>query len=331
MPQSKKRINSRRFCVLAVLISFLLLPSLVMGQVSVDKGGKSWKLKLKSQFLHDDNVAQNPDRPPLLAPRNSDSGWNGNAAFNYTHKFNNKFSLAGDIDVDATLYSDLTQFDLVAIMAGFKPKYKFSENMFVDLQYFYMRNIAGGNDFSGVNYINPSFNYLHKKFGLTRVHYFYKNTDNFQNQARDGDQHGGGFTHIYLIPNSRHYIGAGYQVSAEETQGSVLTTGAFRDFDRTIHDFKVLGRIMLPMDIEFNGEYKFSFREYDTFAATAGSVRDDKQHNFRLRFRKVLWDTLGILNKVTARLDYHHQNNDSNFLVRDYHSNRFMGGLEARF
>lgn len=320
---SKEKTNSGRYYFFIIAIAILLLPSLVFGQVSVDKGGKSWKLQLKSQFLHDDNVAQNPDKPPVLANPDSDNGWNGSAAFNYTHKFNNKFSLAGDVDIDATIYSDLGQFDLIAFMGGIKPKYKFNENMFVDMQYFYMRNIAGGNDFSGVNYVNPSFNHLHKKFGLTRVHYFYKNTDNFVNQARDGDQHGGGITHIYLIPNSRHYIGAGYQISGEDTVGR---------FDRTIHDFKVLGRVMLPMEIELNGEYKFSFREYDTFAATTvGAIRDDEQHNFRFRFRKVLWDTLGMLNKVTARIDFHHQNNESNFLVRDYHSNRFMGGLEARF
>jgi len=328
---SRTNITSSRICFLLV-IALLILPAQAMAQLGITKGGKNWKLKLKTQFLLDDNVAQNPDVPPVLAQPDSDGGFNGNLAFNYTHKFNNKLSIAADYDFDGTVYAELTQFNLLANMWGLKPKYKFNERMFVDMQYFYMWNIAGGNSFSGVNYINPSFNHLHKKFGLTRVHYFYKNTDNFINQARDGEQHGGGITHIYLIPNSKHYVGVGYQVSDEDTQGSTLATGAFRDFDRTIHDFKVLGRIQLPMEIMLNGEYKFSYREYDTFASsTAGTMRDDKQHNFRFRFRKVMWDKLGFLNKVTGRIDFHHQNNHSNLTFRDYTSNRFMGGVEARF
>lgn len=327
-----KNFSFGRIFILLALTA-ILLPAQAFGQLSVDKAGKNWKLQLKTQFLHDDNVAQNPDSPPVITSSESDSGFNGNLGFNYTHKFNNKISLAADYDIDATVYSDLSQFDLIAQMWGLKPKYKFNERMFVDMQYFYMWNIAGGNSFSGVNYLNPSFNYLHKKFGLTRIHYFYKNTDNFVNQARDGDQHGGGITHIYLIPNSKHYVGVGYQISDEDTDGSILGTGVFRDFDRTIHDFKVLGRVMLPEDIQLSGEYKFSYREYDNFTLAAASTtqRDDKQHNFRFRLRKVLFETLGFMDNVTMRLDYIHQNNESNFLLRDYHSNRFMGGVEARF
>ena len=222
----EKFTHGRVFLILTLVA--LLMPVQAFGQLSVNKAGKNWKLQLKTQFLHDDNVAQNPDTPPVVTSQESDSGFNGNLGFNYTHKFNNKISLAADYDIDATVYGDLSQFDLIAQMWGLKPKYKFNESMFVDMQYFYMWNIAGGNSFSGVNYINPSFNHLHKTFGLTRVHYFYKNTDNFQNQARDGDQHGGGITHIYLIPNSKNYVGVGYQVSDEDTDGGILASGAFR-------------------------------------------------------------------------------------------------------
>jgi len=305
-----------------VVLFSLTVPAGLQAQ-TLEKQGKNWKLQLKSQFILDDNVAQNPDRPPPIAVPDSDAAWNGNAAFTYIHQFNNKISLAADYDIDATIWADLGQFDLIANMWGLKPKYRINENSFVEMQYFYIWNIAGGNSFSGINYINPSYSHLDSDWGLTRVHYFLKNTDNFVNQGRDGDQHGGGFTHVYLIPKTSHYVGFGYEFSAEDTAGR---------FDRDKHDIKVLGRVMLPMDIQLFGEYKFSYRKYDTFAADkVGAIRQDEQHNFRFRFRKVLWDTLGFLDKVTARIDYVHQNNESNLFFRDYKSNRFMGGLEARF
>ncbi|MFQ5482127.1 MAG: surface lipoprotein assembly modifier [Nitrospinaceae bacterium] len=290
---------------------------------SLEKKGKNWNVKLRTQLVVEDNLAQNPDGSPPLTIPGSDGGWNGNGTAAFTYRHDKKFSVTADYDIDITVYQDLGEFDLIAQMWGVKPKYRFNSRMFLELQYFYIWNIAGGDSFSGIHYVNPRFAYLHPKWGLTQIQYFVKSTDNFVNQGRDGTQHGGGFTHIYLLPGSQHYVGLGYQVSDEDTEGR---------FDRLKHDFKVLGRLILPLDIKFNGEYKFSLRKYDAFAAdNPGAVREDEQHNYRVRVTKMLTEQWGFMEKLQARFEFLHQNNQSNFSLRDYKTNRFSWGLEARF
>lgn len=182
--------------------------------------------------------------------------------------------------------------------------------------------MRGGNSFSGVNYLGPSYTRSLGKWGLISARAFYANIDNFRNQARDADEFGGAFDYAYIFTSTKNYVGVGYQVSDQDTAGR---------FDRTTQDFKVKGRFALPHELQFNAQYKFSLREYDTFASSRSSIREDNQHNFRLGLSRVLMDQWQFLHGITANVNWSRQTNFSNLFFREFTSNTVMGGLSASF
>ncbi len=318
------KINSPRLIANALLVSLFYISTMAspaLAQQTGFQGGKNWQVKVTGDFIQETNLVQNPGGLFLFNNRN-DSGFRWSADGTYIHQFSDKWSLEGNYNLDITVYQDLGQYDTISNAFTLKPRYKFKPNLFLDFQYMYMHNVVGGNNFSGVNLVSPSLSHIHPKWGLTQINFAYTNTDNFVNQGRDADEFGGGFMHYYLFPGTRHHIGAGYQISGENTAGN---------FDRTVHDFKLRGKVGLPMGIDFNGRYKFSHRDYDTFAATGGGIRDDDRHTFGLKFSKMLWSKLFFLNKVKASLGWTRIHNNSNTLFRDFINNRFQGGITARF
>lgn len=289
---------------------------------TLSKAGKNWKVKLNIGTLINDNVAQNPGGAFNLFGQDGDSAFSWSGSGEYLHTFNDRLSLKGEYQIDQTVYSDLGQYDLLTNSWGLRPRYKFDRNAFLDFQYFYIWSVAGGNSFSGVNYFSPTYSRLLGKWGLVQARFFYANTDNFRNQARDADEFGGGLDYVYIFQGTRNYLGIGYQGVEEDTAGR---------FDRTRHEVKLRGQYLLPYDIRFKGRYRYSFRDYDTFASSGGGVRQDNQHNFNFSVSKVLMNRWEFLNGLTGAISWIRITNDSNALFREYESNQVTFTLTAGF
>ncbi|QPJ62945.1 MAG: DUF560 domain-containing protein [Candidatus Nitronauta litoralis] len=322
------KINRKKTLGLAgTLILGLWLPSSA-NAVDFSQKGKNWKAKIKSQYVYDSNVTQNPiegrDVPlSLRGADNDDSAINYDAFASYTVNFTKKFKVEGSYEIDGTTYFELSRYDLITQMFGLKPVYNISPLANITFQYFYFHNINDGNSFSGVNYISPSFNHFSKKFGVTRLYLKYKSTDNFVNQGRDADSYGVGFKHIYLFSNYQNNVGIGYEYSNDDTAGN---------FDRDIHTVTVSSKVSLPLDVVMNTSYRYSNRDYRTFlATTAPNTREDFFHTFRANFQKVFLKNFGIIEKVLGNVKYTYNFNDSNTEFREYQNHRVDVGLDVRF
>jgi len=288
-----------------------------------NESGKNWSFKLETRYAYDDNVVQVPTRMslrPVLRDGADDHLYEWSASGRFKHAFNNKFSIRADYDIDMTIHSDLSQYDLTSHLVGIRPRYKFTKLMNVELTYKYIYNIVDGENFSGIHYFEPSFNYMNKKFGLTRLFYTYKYSDNWLNDLRDNDQHSLGITQY---SNFTKRISVGYKYSNDNSIGS--------SFDRDIHIISVRGKMPLFYGIDMDAVAQFSFRNYDHRIATNGDLRDDTQNKAFVTFSKVVLEKFGFLQKLTAKFKYRYIFNESNLLIREYRTNRYDAVLEARF
>ncbi len=307
----------------AVLLSLLISsPAMAQAQL-VQKSGKNWKVNFNIGTFHNDNVAQSSGGGLLnLTPNDSDSAFNWSGGGEYVHSFSDQWSVKGEYQISQTVYADLGQYDALNNSWGLRPRFKINKESFLDFQYYYIWSVAGGNSFSGVNYFGPTYSRSLGKWGLLQARFFYANSNNFRNQARDADEFGGGFDYVYIFEGTANYLGTGYQGSDQDTVGR---------FDRTKHDFKIKGRYILPYDFHFKGQYKYSLLDYDTFAATGGGIREDNQHNFNLSVSKVIKDQWEMLRGITATVGWNRTTNDSNTLFREYTSNQATFNLSAGF
>ena len=328
MVVATKNIRWKLFLSMAGAIFFAILSPLQADAVDFSQKGKNWKAKVKTLYVYDSNVTQNPiegrDVPLSLRGNDKDdSAINYDAFASYTFNFTKKFKVEGSYEIDGTTYFELSRFDLITQMFGVKPVYNITPLSNITLQYFYFHNINDGNSFSGINFVSPSFNHFSKKFGVTRIFMKYKNTDNFVNQGRDADSYGVGFKHIYLFSNYQNNVGIGYEYTNEDTAGN---------FDRDIHTLSVSSKVSLPLDVVMNAAYYYSNRDYRTFlATTVTNTREDYYHTFRSNFQKELLRNFGFVEKVLGNVKYTYHFNDSNTEFREYQNHRVDVGLDIRF
>ena len=222
-----------------------------------------------------------------------------------------------------TVYGELNQYDLTSQMFGLSPTYKITPTMNIMLDYNYIYNIVDGDNFSGINYVGPSFNHMHEKFGLTRLYYTYKDTDNWQNDLRDNRHHTLGFAHYFFFSNYTRRIGIDYQYSTENTDGSA--------FDRDNHRIKIKGKTPLVWGWEGDIDISYTFRQYDTRLGSAGTLRDDTLQRYQFGLTRVLLKNWQCLQDLTLILKYRRLENNTNLLTRDFASNRADIGFQARF
>ena len=314
----------------AVLLGILwggLMVSAAQGQTLVNQSGKNWGVSVGTYFVYDDNVINQPSQAsarPAGLPTNPDDtafAWDGRAY--YKHSFNNKFHLRASYDIDMTVYGELNQYDLTSQMFGLSPTYKITPTMNIMLDYNYIYNIVDGDNFSGINYVGPSFNHMHEKFGLTRLYYTYKDTDNWQNDLRDNRHHTLGFAHYFFFSNYTRRIGIDYQYSTENTDGSA--------FDRDNHRIKIKGKTPLVWGWEGDIDISYTFRQYDTRLGSAGTLRDDTLQRYQFGLTRVLLKNWQCLQDLTLILKYRRLENNTNLLTRDFASNRADIGFQARF
>lgn len=322
---------NNRTVLMTVLVAFFLVGMMgsmspVSAQALVDKSGKNWKLKLNTFFAYDDNVVNEPDRvsarPTNL--RGKDDGafnWSGNAQVK--HSFNKKFSVRATYDIDMTTYFDLNQYDLTSQMFGISPTYKITPTMNVMFDYNFIYNIVDGNNFSGINYFGPSFNYMNSKLGLSRLYYNYKTTNNWVNDFRDNEHHTMGASQYIFFSNYTRRIKIDYQYSVEDTANSA--------FDRDNHRIALEGRTPLMWGINMDVDAVFTLRDYDSRLGSGTAFRDDTLQRYAIQFDKLLLAKWKCLQDLKLVAKYRHLKNGSNLITRDFTSNRGDIGLQARF
>jgi len=310
---------------LTVMIAGLgIVPA--QSQTLVSKAGKKWSFKLGTGFAYDDNVVNEPTRAsvrPANLPDANDGAFLFNGQGQFKHAFNNKFSVKATYDADMTVYFDLHQYDLVSQMFGISPTYKISPTMNVMLDYNFIYNIVDGAHFSGINYMGPSFNHMHPKWGLSRLYYTFKTTNNWQNDLRDNEHHTYGVAHYFFFSNYTRRIGVDYQYSQEDTAGSA--------FDRDNHRLKIKGQT--PLVYGWNGEVDltYTFRDYNSRLGSFGALRDDTLQRYGVTFSRVLLESWKCLQDLQLILKYRRLDNNTNLLSRDFESNRGDIVFQARF
>lgn len=291
------------------------------------ESGKNWSVKLETKFAYDDNVIQAPTRQNLItipSDGKDDQLFEWSAQARFKHAFTEKFSIKADYDVDMSIHTDLSRYDLTTHIIGLRPRFKIAPLMNLELNYKYIYNIVDGDNFSGIHYVEPSFNYMHRKFGLTRLFYSYKYSDNWLSDVRDTTQHSLGVKQYFFFSNYTKRISVGYKYATDNSNGVF--------FDRDMHILEVRGQTPLFYGIEMDAEAQFTFRSYESRLATSGTeFRDDTQNRVFVSFSKILLEKLGFMQNLTAKLKYRHIYNNSNFFLREFRTNRYDAILEARF
>jgi len=312
---------------LSILVCFLLItPSILTAATLANESGKFWKFKLSANYSYDDNVVNEPTniafRPAFLVGKD-DHIFDWSATLSLKHAFTKKLSMRATYDVDMTIHSELSQYDLTAQILGVGMVYKFAPLFNFTLDYNYIYNIVDDDNFSGIHYVSPSLNYMNKTFGLTRVFYTFKSTDNWQSDLRDNDAFSAGLKHYFFFSDFSRRIILGYKYTSDDTTGS--------SFDRDLHTVELRGQTPLFFGIDLDLQVEVTFREYVSRLGTDGSLRDDDQYKLVAEFKKVLFDKLGIMQNLTMKAGYRYLFNDSNLLLRDYRTNKGYVGLDARF
>ena len=293
----------------------------------VNESGKNWGIKVETKFAYDDNVIQAPTRQGLITTPSDGIDdqlfeWSANTSFK--HAFNEKFSIKADYDINMSIHTDLSRYDLTTHMIGLRPRYKIAPLMNLELNYKYIYNIVDSDDFSGIHYVEPSFNYMNKRFGLTRLFYTFKYSDNWLSDLRDTTQHAIGIQQYFFFSNFTKRISVGYKFATDNSNGSF--------FDRDMHIIEVSGKTPLYYGIEMEAQGQFTFRMYEARLATSGTeLRDDAQNRAFVSFSKTILERLGFLQNLTAKLQYRYIFNNSNLFLREFRTNRYDAVLEARF
>lgn len=315
-----------------VLICCALFLSFLSGTAHAVEGkasGKNWKVSFEAFYIYDNNIREAPDNAAVDPAPGVDKGgsifnWSGQAS--YIHRVNQTFDFTLDYDIDMTVHadSDHDAFDLTTHMIGLNPVYRFNKLFNLSLRNWFAYNAVDGDEFSTAYIFNPALNYMHSKFGMSRLHFLYKQTNHLVNEARDTEKHAIGFDQVFFFSDYNHYIGAGYQYAVEESQGLA--------FQRDMHNFTALAKIGLPFGLSLHGQYKFSMKNYFYRAdSSLLDFRDDDKHDARVRLDWLLLKDMGFLHEFTTRVEYKHVSNISDLMLRDYGSDRVMIGAEAKF
>lgn len=323
-----KKTSRPTFKVLAVLL--FLAPVIFFAASahadSFEAKGKNWDAKLHTLYARDDNVVQTP-RNAALRPSDlvgtGDSSVNVGGSAKYTHRVSNKLTVAAEYDIDAEVYTQLNDYNLVSQVFGVRPVYKLNPLVRMDFSYRYIWNINAGENFSGIHYLGPSFSYMHKKFGLTRLHYTFKKTNNFMNDGRDNDQHSAGIAHYFFFANYTRRIGVTYQFTTDNTASDT--------FDRDLHDISIKAKIPIYFGFILDAEGKISFRDYRKDSAIFGKDRSDDRQRYTAKLTKVLIKKWRFIRDLTLEGQYRYTFNNSSVGFREYKSNRFVIGLRAKF
>ncbi len=312
-----------------VLASALALPqiSFAAPNMNTSGGGKNWSFKVGVHAIRDDNLLGSPERgaiPLSLQGKNfDDTGikWTSNLGYNY--KQNAKLSFKFDYDVSQTLYEDNSDRDITTQMFGINTEYKISPLVNVQLMYKYIYNIVDGNDFSGINYIRPSFNYMHRTMGLTSLHFLYSDTNNWLTSLRNTETTGVGVAQYFFFSNYTRRLTVGYQYRDDDAKG--------KNFDRETHAVNVGIKTPLFYGINLNADARYTQKDWATRLAIDTRLREDNEQRYSLALDKVLIAKMGYLQNLVLEGKYNYTYNRSNEDAVFAVNNHFELGIKAAF
>ena len=317
-------------CFSLVFAFVLALPCFSQAD-SVSEKGKNWKVKLNTSWVHEDNLIGTPTngtaRPAGIVGTSPDAdGFNWDLTADYKYKFNDKINFKLNYDLDQTYYGNNSAYDVTTQFFGVGMTRKINPLTNFQLDYKYIYNIVDRDDFSGIHYVNPAFNHMHAKYGLTRIDYLYKYTDNWKFDSRDTTQNSIGLTQYVFFSNFKRRVSLGYRFAKDDATG-------FLAFSRKIHDFKFSIKSPIAYGVNLNAKTKFSIRDYTNRPTEVGGVagRNDYVQNYSIKLDKSLLKHWKCLNDLVAEASYRHNFNNSNELVRNHKNNIFKLGLTAKF
>ncbi|QPJ64304.1 MAG: DUF560 domain-containing protein [Candidatus Nitrohelix vancouverensis] len=306
-------------------------PQAVSAAPSMDAagGGKSWSFKISGSAIRDDNLLGAPDRgniPTALQGKEfDDTGfkWTSNLAYNYN--YTNKLSFKFDYDVSQTLYEENSDRDITTQMFGINSTYKINALVNIQLMYKYIYNIVDGDDFSGIHYIRPSFNYMHKKWGLTSIHALYSDANNWSTSLRNTETTGAGIAQYYFFDNFKRRVDLGVKWAQDEAKSSV--------FDRDVYTVKAGLKTPLYYGVNLTAGAQYARKEYQARKLEAGGNRDreDDEQKYTATLDKTLVTKWGYLQNLVLEGKYQHTYNRSNEFASFYRNNHFELGLKAAF
>ena len=320
--------NISLWVFLFFVLSLMGLPAISQSSAALfEKKGENWKLKLNTLYAYDDNVVTAPDKVffrPASITKISDSMFEWSGTGTYFYKPAKKFNLRMDYDIDMTVHSKLNEFNLTSQMISLTPTYKFTPLINAQIIYSYIWNRVDGRNFSGIHFVSPNFYYMHKKFGLSRIYFTFRTTNNWKFDSRDSIHNSAGINHFFFFFNHKGRIKLAYEFTNDNTEGPA--------FDRNLHNLSLDWKSPLFYGIDLDAKAKFSLRNYDSRKAdNLVDEREDSQQRYSVQLSKVLYKELGIFEKLTFYSKYRHIFNLSNLGIREYKSNRVDVGLKALF
>jgi len=312
-----------------LMLPFLMVPAVASAQGG-SMGGKNWGLNVGATVLRDDNLIGLPSRAPVpgaLANKEADdTGIQWNANLFYKHNYSNKLQLKFDYDVRQTLYKNNSNLDLTTQIFGAGSTFKLNPLVNITLDYKYIYNNVSGQDFSGIHYISPAFNYMNKTFGLTRLAYTYMYINNWTTDLRDINSSGFSLDQYYFFSNFKRRINIGYKWVNEDAETNNI-------FDKNKHVGKAGFKTPLVWGINFSADASFAVSDYNSRLIEAGGARkrSDWEQRYSGSIDKELISKWGYLQNLVVHAKYEYYRSISMSSVRNFDNNHFEVGFDASF
>ena len=197
--------------------------------------GRLFNVDLRVGAVYDTNVPVIPDSDnneplvPILRQAKQDSpGWLASARFSYNWLDREHWSSYVSYQFYATLYSDLSKFNLTDHVFSTALNYKTPvygmflqtgisydfDALFLDQKEFIQRN-SGSLSASLVE----SERNLTQVFARFQDKKFFQTSDTIKDERRSGENYMAGFIHLFRFAQDRHYIKLGYQWDWDDTEG----------------------------------------------------------------------------------------------------------------
>ncbi len=312
--------------LIALMVVFVLLPD-PSYSASIQGEGKNWKIKLSTKYIYDDNLTTTPrdsgNRPEGLVGY-GDYGFDGNLKGSYKYNHNHKLNMNFEYNLNQVVYGSLSDYNRTTQMFGMGSIFKLNPLTNLQMNYKYIWNQVGGDPFSGIHFINPAFNYMHQKYGLTRIDYFFKNTQNWQNSFRDTVQHSFGIRQYVFFSNYSRRIKIGYKYGVDEATGPA--------FDLHYHKISLGTKSPIIQGIYLNAQIGLTLREYDNRVVTGeGDLRKDARQSYTIELSREILEKWKWLKGLTLKSKFNHVFNNTNHPTRIYKKNRYELTLIGRF
>jgi tetratricopeptide (TPR) repeat protein len=279
----------------------------VLLKIIADKKPKNpWNLAFHTGLEYDDNIT--------VSELDQTTGVGD---FSYLFEFAGayKFQITPELELEAgydfyqSLHDDLSAFDLQSHIFSLNGSYEF-KGLDLGLLSMYNRTSLGAADFLEIYSTSPSVGFSVTDTWYATASYSYKNTNFFNINNRDAQNHGFGVSNFLFFLDSQVMVLLGYQFENE------ITTGA--EFEYLGHFLNTKLQYSIPflnLQTKVNLGYKFYFKDYKNVTASIGKKRDDFRHTAELGIYQPIYK------KLHAKLKYQYINSISNLASSDYQEN----------